>query len=231
MSMSLFNDRVDKLDAQTRSTILATLIEPFKKDFDYIFVDTPPSMSAITNNALFAADYVTAVVQTQRASYHSSIQTLAYYNQFKQDYGAHYDFLGAILYLFASGGTIDNSVVSQAKDFFGDAMFVNRIYHRERVKRWAEKGIKLHKPDSWDKRTASMYKLVTNTVMPVKTTGKYTYHIIFTRGYHICRKFIRDETILIQNLLIKHLFPIRLGRQAPRKLRVHYFKSFLYRIA
>lgn len=164
-SMSLFNARVDKLDAQTKPTILATLLEPLKKDYEYIFVDTPPSMSAITNNALFAADYVTAVVQTQRASYHSSIQTLAYYNQFKQDYGAHYDFLGAILYLFASSGAIDNSVVSQAKDFFGEAMFVNRVYHRERVKRWAEKGIKLHNADTWDKRTASMYKLVTNEML------------------------------------------------------------------
>lgn len=53
----------------------------------------------------------------------------------------------------------------------------------------------------------------------------------FTRACQICRKFIRDETILIQNLLIKHLLPVRLGRQAPRKLRAHYFKSFLYRIA
>jgi hypothetical protein len=52
----------------------------------------------------------------------------------------------------------------------------------------------------------------------------------FTRTYQICRKFIRDETILIQNLLIKHLLPVRPGRQTPRKLRAHYFKSFLYRI-
>lgn len=164
-SMSLFNDRADKLDAKTRSTILDTVLGPIKQDYDYIFIDTPPSMSAITNNALYAADYVTAVVQTQRASFQSSIQTLAYYNQFKNDYDAKYQFVGAILYLFASGGAIDREVVAKAKDFFGDAIFTNRVYHRERVKRWAEKGIKLQDADAWDKRTAEMYKLVTNEML------------------------------------------------------------------
>lgn len=172
-SMSLFNEKVDKLDTKTRSTILASLLQPFMKNFEYIFVDTPPSMSSITNNALFAADYVTAVVQTQRASFQSSIQTLAYYNQFRKDYDAHYQFAGAILYLFATGGAIDREVVAKAKDFFGDAIFVNKIYHRERVKRWAEKGIKLEDSDAWDKRTAAMYKLVTNEML--KRIGDNNY--------------------------------------------------------
>lgn len=164
-SMSLFNQKIEKLESKTRSIVLKEELKEIKNNYDYIFIDTPPSLSSTTNNALLASDYVTVIIQTQKASYLSAIQTVAYYEQMRKDYSANYKFLGAILYLFATGAGVDNEIETKSHDFFGDSLFANKIYHRERVKRWAAQGISANAKDAWDKRTHSMYELVTNEML------------------------------------------------------------------
>lgn len=45
--------------------ILTGILEPLKEDYDWIILDTPPSMSTLTINALAAADQVIASVNAQ----------------------------------------------------------------------------------------------------------------------------------------------------------------------
>ncbi|WEV52073.1 ParA family protein (plasmid) [Lactobacillus sp. ESL0731] len=164
--MSLFNVRAAKaFDSEHKETILKDELSKIDNNFDFCFIDTPPTLSEITNNALLASDYVTVVVQSQAASFNSAVKTVTYYAQMRNDYKVNFKLLGAILYLVNRSSTTDTKVISKAHEFFGDSLFQNRIYHRERIKRWSDTGITDKPNDVWDERTHSMYNLVLNEML------------------------------------------------------------------
>ena len=52
------------------------MVEKIKEihDFDYIFIDVPPTINSdFTNNAVYASDYILMVFQTQQSAYESSL--------------------------------------------------------------------------------------------------------------------------------------------------------------
>jgi chromosome partitioning protein len=53
-----------------RETILKKMIEKVSKDFDYIFIDCPPSLGLITVNAFAAADEIFIPLQAQFLALH-----------------------------------------------------------------------------------------------------------------------------------------------------------------
>jgi chromosome partitioning protein len=54
---------LDLVNALSREKLLAEILEPIKKDYDYILVDCPPSLSLLTINALTAAAKVIMPLQ------------------------------------------------------------------------------------------------------------------------------------------------------------------------
>ena len=53
----------------SRETLLADLIEPFKKNYDFILIDSPPSLGILTINALAAADEVFIPLEAEFLAY------------------------------------------------------------------------------------------------------------------------------------------------------------------
>lgn len=66
---------------------LVNLIEKLKNDYDYIFIDSPPSTSIVMDNILFVVDDIFIPIQPEAYSYQGFNRLLLYINQFKQDYG------------------------------------------------------------------------------------------------------------------------------------------------
>ena len=52
----------------TPLTMMADALESVKKDYDYILIDCPPSLSLVTRNAIVAADEVIVVVNPDEGS-------------------------------------------------------------------------------------------------------------------------------------------------------------------
>src|SRR5689334_23601280 len=57
-----------------RERSLEKAFQPIKEDYDYIFIDTPPSLGLLTINALTAADKVIVPVQCEYLSMRGLIQ-------------------------------------------------------------------------------------------------------------------------------------------------------------
>jgi len=66
---------------------LINLIQKLKNDYDYIFIDSPPSTSIIMDNILFVVDEIFIPIQPEAYSYQGFNRLLLYINRFKQDYG------------------------------------------------------------------------------------------------------------------------------------------------
>lgn len=161
-SMSLFNQSIEqKYDKRNRNLVLKQALESVKDNYDYIFLDLPPTISTLVNNAVLASDFVTIVLQTQQSAYDSSIKTASYLNDLRNDYNARFQLTGVILYLLNKVSATDKKIVTSATNFFGKAgIYANPIRQRERVKRWANLGITSKKTDSHDKYTQKMYSMV-----------------------------------------------------------------------
>jgi chromosome partitioning protein len=64
-SSDLFGAEIELLEKSERENTLRQLIEPLWNDFDYIFIDCPPSFGLLTLNALVASRSVLVPVQCE----------------------------------------------------------------------------------------------------------------------------------------------------------------------
>lgn len=56
---------VNLLNAKNRSFILSKAIDKVAKDFDFVFIDCPPSLNVLTLNALVAAEFLVIPIQCE----------------------------------------------------------------------------------------------------------------------------------------------------------------------
>jgi chromosome partitioning protein len=142
-------------------------IKPFEEDYDYIVIDTPPTVSMFTDNALMASDYVVIVMQTQERSYTGCVAFLNYLQELVRNYHADYDVVGVLPVLLKSRSQVDDLILSQATEAFGkDNIFETIVKNMERLKRYDITGItdpdcKTQKHDMHDMKTNRLYKTIT----------------------------------------------------------------------
>lgn len=156
-SLSQYMARSAKIPESKRYFVLDYLLRPFKENYDYILLDVPPTLGVLPNNAIFAADGISIVLQTQKSSYTSAIKTVQQLATFRNNYHAQFTFLGVILYLYRKA-KVDRNVIKASKNTFSDVLYANKIRFQERVKGFTDSGIRYK--DMWDKRAIDMYKLL-----------------------------------------------------------------------
>ncbi|WP_370148088.1 ParA family protein [Exiguobacterium profundum] len=142
-----------------RVTYLSTLLEPLKSEFDFIFVDVPPTISIYTDSALYASDFVVVVLQTQERSLQGAEVFTQYLQTLLDDYHADFDILGILPVLLKNGAAVDMATLENAKNVFGSHnLFEGVIKNMERLKRYDITGIV--EEDMHDKRVMETYAKV-----------------------------------------------------------------------
>lgn len=145
------------------STILNNLIEPIKENYDYILIDTPPTISDYSSNAIYACDYSLIVMQTHRRSFKAVSKFIDYLGMFKNIYQVDFEVAGIIPVMFKTSGKIDNTVLNDAKEKYGEYLFTNYIHQRDRVKLWDDTGIT--NDDFHDRSVHEMYYKITENLL------------------------------------------------------------------
>lgn len=145
------------------STVLNQLIEPIKNNYDFILIDTPPTISDYSSNAIYACDYSLIVMQTHRRSFKAVSKFIDYLAMFREIYQADYEIAGIIPVMFKKDGKVDKTVLKDAQEKYGEHLFKHYIHQRDRVKLWDETGITNN--DFHDKRTHEMYFNITKNLL------------------------------------------------------------------
>ena len=122
-NMDLAGAEVELVSVMSREHRLKDMLDEIKDDYDYIFIDCPPSLGLITLNAFTAADSVLIPVQCEYYALEGLGQLLNTIALVKKHLNKELEIEGAVLTMYDMRTNLSNQVVREVKRYFGDAVF------------------------------------------------------------------------------------------------------------
>jgi chromosome partitioning protein len=110
-----------------RERALQKALLPIRGRYDYILVDTPPSLGLLTINALTAADSVIVPVQCEYLSLRGLVQLEATLSMIRENLNPTVEIRGILPTMFDSRTIHAREAVEMLKENFGDLVFETRI--------------------------------------------------------------------------------------------------------
>ncbi|MDR0887101.1 MAG: ParA family protein [Candidatus Nomurabacteria bacterium] len=110
-----------------RFTLLKKALKSISDDYQYIIIDSPPSLSLLTINGLIAADYLLLPVQTEFFALEGVSQLLQSMELVKKAMNPHLKLLGVLPTMFDSRTTLSKQVKQEIIKYFGKSVFKTEI--------------------------------------------------------------------------------------------------------
>lgn len=121
--INLVGAEVELVDVDNRESLLRGALSQIKDNFEYIFIDCPPSLGLLTVNALVAADSVLVPVQTEYFALEGLGQLLNTISIVKRNLNLGLELEGVLLTMFDSRLKLSNQVVGEVRRYFEDRVF------------------------------------------------------------------------------------------------------------
>lgn len=159
--------QLTKMD--NKFTRLRTAIESVAQQYDYIIIDSPPSLSLLTVNAMIAADYLLLPVQTEFYALEGVAQLLDSMTLVKKAMNPKLKLLGVLATMYDKRTSLSVQVLAEVKKYFKDKVFETTIPRNVRVAEAPSHGVPVGSYDKFSKG-AKAYKNLTREVE--RRTGK-----------------------------------------------------------
>ncbi len=118
---------VEVVEKKNKAFLLKEAIKKEKDSFDYILIDTPPSLSFITVNSLVAAEEVLIPLQAEYYALEGLSQLLKTIKEVQKVYNPDLEILGVVITMFDERTNLSKQVEEDARSFFGEKVFRTRI--------------------------------------------------------------------------------------------------------
>ncbi|MCX7975071.1 MAG: ParA family protein [Candidatus Aminicenantes bacterium] len=102
---------------------LKDALEPIRQQYQFIIIDTPPTLGLITVNSLVAADSVLIPIQSSYLCLEGTDDLLETIEKVKKVANPHLFILGVIITLFDKRTNLSRDVVKRIKQVFGPKVF------------------------------------------------------------------------------------------------------------
>jgi chromosome partitioning protein len=130
-----------------RERSLDKALRPIAEDYDFICVDTPPSLGLLTINALTAADKVIVPVQCEYLSMRGLIQLQNTLSMIRENLNPEVDIMGILPTMVDSRTLHAKEAIQILEENFGDRVFGARIRKTIRFAEAPVKGMSVLKYD------------------------------------------------------------------------------------
>ncbi len=142
-----------------RAKYLSGLVNKIRDDFDFIFIDVPPTFSIYTNSALYSSDEVVLVAQAHEYSINGIEDFLEDAKDFIIKHQKKFNITGILPVILKPNSLIDKIAIEQAEEKFGSGnLFKVTINQMERLRRWAVTGITDDAKDINDRKVHARYQ-------------------------------------------------------------------------
>ncbi len=131
--INLVGAEVELVSLDERERRLVAGLSAVRNDYEFIFIDCPPSLGLLTLNALTAADSVLIPVQCEYFALEGLGQLLNTINMVKKQLNEKLDIEGVLLTMFDSRLRLSNQIVEEVKKYFGDKVFKSLVTRNVRL--------------------------------------------------------------------------------------------------
>ena len=111
---------------KNRELLLKKAIEPIKKNYDFIIIDSPPALGPITINALGAADSVIIPIQCEYFALEGLAQLLNTINLLKKSINPRLTIKGFLPTMFSSQNNLSKQVLEDLSNHFKKNLFLDK---------------------------------------------------------------------------------------------------------
>ncbi len=112
---------------------LKDALAPIQKDYDYIVLDTPPSLGILTVNALVASTHLLVPIQAAYFAIEGTDDLLETYERIRARPNPGLKMLGVVITLFDKRTNISRDTHEQIRTVFGEVMFKTKISKNVRL--------------------------------------------------------------------------------------------------
>lgn len=158
-NMNLAGAEVELVSMMSREQRLKEKLEVVKEQFDYIFIDCPPSLGLVTLNAFTAANSVLIPVQCEYFALEGLGQLLNTVNLVKKHLNKEIQIEGALLTMYDIRTNLSNQVVKEVKKYFNNKVYKTVIPRNVRLSEAPSYGMPITEYDPKSKGAKSYTKL------------------------------------------------------------------------
>lgn len=132
-SVDLAGAEVELVGMEGRENALKEGLEKIKADYDYIFIDCPPSLGLLTINSLAAVDSVLVPIQCEFYALEGVSQLVSTIDLVKKSLNPKLEIQGVILSMFDGRTNLSLQVVQEVKKYFGNKVYATVIPRNVRL--------------------------------------------------------------------------------------------------
>ncbi|MFH1405225.1 MAG: ParA family protein [Patescibacteria group bacterium] len=122
-TQALAGAAVEFVNAQDREHFLRKALLEIRNDFDYIFIDLPPSLGLITINGLVASDSVLIPVQAEYFALEGLGQLMSTIGLIRDSLKPELEIMGAVITMYDSRTRLSREVLEELYKYFPDKIF------------------------------------------------------------------------------------------------------------
>ncbi len=122
-NINLAGAEVELVNEEERETRLKKAIDSVKKEYDYIFIDCPPSLGLLSLNALIAADSLLIPIQCEYFALDGLSQLIQTVEKVRDALNPDLKIEGAVITMYDSRTKLSVQVVEEIKKIFKDKVY------------------------------------------------------------------------------------------------------------
>lgn len=144
---------LEMIDLPGRESRLRKALAPIQKDYDFIFIDCPPSLDLLTLNGLCACDTVLVPIQCEFFALEGLSELMNTIRTVKKLYNPYIDVEGVLLTMYDGRLNLTLQVVQEVKKYFGAKVYKTTIPRNVRLSEAPSYGMPVNYYDPGSKGT------------------------------------------------------------------------------
>lgn len=132
-NMNLAGAELEIIDIKNRESLLKNALASIWENYDYIFLDCPPSLGLITLNALTCSDTFLVPIQCEYYALEGLSQLMATARNIKRLYNPYIELEGVLLTMYDGRLNLTQQVVEEVKKFFPKKVYSTTIPRNVRL--------------------------------------------------------------------------------------------------
>ena len=169
-NINLAGAEIELVSMVSRENRLKKALDAVKDEYDYIFIDCPPSLGLITLNAFTASDSVLVPIQCEYFALEGLGQLINTIKLVQQHLNQNLKIEGVVLTMFDARTNLSSEVAVEVEKYFGNKVFQTIIPRNIRLSEAPSYGLPINLYDK-DSKGAETYKKLAKELIQSNEKG------------------------------------------------------------